>query len=108
MMGEGEFRVRVAETEKVADGIRRLRLVPVGRESLPVFSGGAHTVLTMHDEDRILRNPYSLMGSPFDPTCYQISVLKTVELARRLDLRARETERGQRAFDQRAHEPVSD
>ena len=79
MMGEGEFRVRVAETETVADGIRRLRLVPIDREQLPVFSGGAHTVLTMHDEDRILRNPYSLMGSPFDPTCYQISVLKTAD-----------------------------
>ena len=78
MTGEAEFRVRVAETETVADGIRRLRLVPLGRESLPLFSGGAHTVLTMHDDDRVLRNPYSLMGSPFDPSSYQISVLKTV------------------------------
>lgn len=77
MSGEAEFRVRVAETETVADGIRRLRLVPLGRAGLPLFSGGAHTVLTMHDHDRVLRNPYSLMGSPFDPSSYQISVLKT-------------------------------
>jgi ferredoxin-NADP reductase len=77
MSGEAEFRVRVAETETVADGIRRLRLVPLGRNALPLFSGGAHTVLTMHDEDRVLRNPYSLMGSPFDPSSYQISVLRT-------------------------------
>lgn len=77
MTVEGEFRVRVAETEKVADGIKRLRLVPVGRDTLPIFSGGAHTVLTMHDKDRVLRNPYSLMGSPFDTSSYQISVLKT-------------------------------
>jgi ferredoxin-NADP reductase len=77
MSSEAEFRVRVAETETVADGIRRLRLVPMGRDGLPLFSGGAHTVLTMHDEDRVLRNPYSLMGSPFDSSSYQISVLKT-------------------------------
>jgi ferredoxin-NADP reductase len=77
-MSVEEFRVRVAETEAVADGIRRLRLVPIGRETLPIFSGGAHTVLTMHDGDRVLRNPYSLMGSPFDDSSYQISVLKTV------------------------------
>ncbi len=78
-MSVEEFRVRVAETEAVADGIRRLRLVPIGRETLPIFSGGAHTVLTMHDGDRVLRNPYSLMGSPFDDSSYQISVLKTVD-----------------------------
>jgi ferredoxin-NADP reductase len=77
MSGEAEFRVRVAETETVAEGIRRLRLVPLGRSTLPLFSGGAHTVVTMHDEDRVLRNPYSLMGSPFDPSSYQISVLRT-------------------------------
>lgn len=77
MSGEAEFRVRVAETETVADGIRRLRLVPLGRAALPLFSGGAHTVLTMQDEDRVLRNPYSLMGSPFDSSSYQISVLRT-------------------------------
>jgi ferredoxin-NADP reductase len=77
MTGEAQFRVRVAETETVADGIRRLRLVPMGRNALPLFSGGAHTVLTMHDEDRVLRNPYSLMGSPFDSSSYQISVLRT-------------------------------
>lgn len=77
MTGEAQFRVRVAETETVADGIRRLRLVPMGRDALPLFSGGAHTVLTMHDEDRVLRNPYSLMGSPFDSSSYQISVLRT-------------------------------
>ena len=77
MTGEAEFRVRVAETETVADGIRRIRFVPLGRDALPLFSGGAHTVLTMHDADRVLRNPYSLMGSPFDSSSYQISVLRT-------------------------------
>lgn len=77
-MSDGQLRVRVAETEMVAEGIRRLRFVPVDRETLPLFSGGAHTVLTMHDGDRVLRNPYSLMGSPFDPSSYQISVLKTL------------------------------
>jgi ferredoxin-NADP reductase len=79
MTGEAEFRVRVAETETVAEGIRRLRLVPLGRTALPLFSGGAHVVLTMQDDGRVLRNPYSLMGSPFDASSYQISVLRTAD-----------------------------
>jgi dimethylamine monooxygenase subunit B len=72
-----EIRVRVAEIEAVANGIKRFKLVPVGAAILPEFSGGAHTVVTMHDGDHVRRNPYSLMGSPLDGSSYQISVLRT-------------------------------
>jgi ferredoxin-NADP reductase len=77
MTASGEFRVRVAEVETVAAGIRRLKLVPIGLSDLPDFSGGAHTILSLADGDRTLRNPYSLMSSPYDTSCYEVSVLRT-------------------------------
>ncbi len=72
-----DIRVHVAEVETVATGIKRFKFVPLGGGPLPEFSGGAHTVVTMHDGDLVRRNPYSLMGSPFDGSSYQISVLRT-------------------------------
>jgi dimethylamine monooxygenase subunit B len=77
MTASTDIHVRVAEVETVASGIKRFKFVPVGGVFLPEFSSGAHTVVTMHDGDRVRRNPYSLMGSPFDGSSYQISVLRT-------------------------------
>lgn len=77
MTASAGIRVRVAETETVAKDIKRLRLVAVGTGGLPEFSGGAHTVVTMRDGELVTRNPYSLMGSPYDRSGYEISVLKT-------------------------------
>ncbi len=74
-----DIRVRVADVEAVADGVKRFKFVPLDGAPLPEFSGGAHTVVTMRDGDRVIRNPYSLMGSPYDPESYQISVLRTVD-----------------------------
>ena len=74
-----DMRVRVAEIETVAAGIKRFRFVPAAGGVFPEFSGGAHTVVTMHDGDRVRRNPYSLMGSPYDPSSYEISVLHTID-----------------------------
>ena len=72
-----DIRVRVAEVETVAASIKRFRFVTLDGSPLPEFSGGAHTVVTMPDGDHVRRNPYSLMGSPFDGSSYQISVLRT-------------------------------
>lgn len=77
MSSPAGYRVRVAEAEMVADGVRRLRFVPLDGAALPAFSGGSHVVLTMGDGGRVLRNPYSLMGSPYDTASYEISVLRT-------------------------------
>lgn len=79
MTSSTDIRVRVTEAEKVADGIKRLKLVAADGGSLPDFSGGAHTVVVMQDGERQRRNPYSLMGSPGDTSSYQISVLRTVD-----------------------------
>ena len=72
-----DIRVRVAEIEPVADEIKRFRLVRSDGKALPEFSGGAHAVVIMRNGKHVRRNPYSLMGSPYDGSCYQISVLRT-------------------------------
>ena len=72
-----DIRVRVADVTVVATDIKRFTFVPAVGGSLPEFSSGAHTVVSMHDGDHLRRNPYSLMSSPFDGTHYQISVLRT-------------------------------
>jgi len=74
-----DIAVRVSEAETIAQDVKRFRFVTLDGSPLPEFSGGAHTVVTMHDGDRVRRNPYSLMGSPSDGSSYQISVLRTVD-----------------------------
>jgi dimethylamine monooxygenase subunit B len=72
-----DIRVRVAEVQSVATDIKRFKLIRLNGSSLPEFSSGAHTVVSMQDGDHLRRNPYSLMGSPLDGSSYQISVLRT-------------------------------
>jgi ferredoxin-NADP reductase len=71
--------VRVERVERVARQIKQFHLVPVDDEPLPVFSAGAHIVVTMRDGDTVYRNPYSLMSSPLDSSRYSISVLQVEE-----------------------------
>ncbi|WP_045835722.1 PDR/VanB family oxidoreductase [Hyphomicrobium sp. 99] len=75
MSGSLLRRVRVAEVEPVANRIKRFRLVDADNAPLSEFSGGSHISVVMHAGDRLLRNPYSLMGAPSDTSSYQISVL---------------------------------
>lgn len=77
MSGGARIRVRVAEIETVARGIKRFRFVPADGTALPLFSGGSHVVVMMGQGAGIHQNPYSLMGSPGDGSSYQISVLRT-------------------------------
>lgn len=70
-----EMSVRVAAVTQVADQVRRLRFERVDGQPLPVFSGGAHIVVSMRDGTILRRNPYSLMSSPADSSGYEISVL---------------------------------
>ena len=97
-----QFQVRVAEITKVAQDIKRFRLVSQGDnhggnqggnhgdnhggnqggnqgECLPRFSAGAHVTVTMKpSKGRTIRNSYSLMGNRLDTTNgYEISVLRT-------------------------------
>lgn len=72
-----EIRVRVAEVAPVAERIKRFRFVAEHGGPLPNFSGGAHVSVMMDDGIRRIRNPYSLISSPYTSDFYEISVLRT-------------------------------
>lgn len=71
--------VRVTQVEQAADRVKWFRLEPIAGR-LPAFSGGAHVVVTLEVGDRLLRNPYSLVGDPgqsgADAGAYEIAVLR--------------------------------
>lgn len=70
-------RVRVAEIERVAEDIKRFRLVDVTGASLPTFSAGSHVIVTMTGEDGLTwKNPYSLVSQSADSGSYEIGVLR--------------------------------
>jgi len=71
-----DLTVRVTAITPVADTVKCFRLERPEGEPLPLFSGGAHVVVTMNDAGLLRRNPYSLMSSPHDPSAYEISVLR--------------------------------
>ncbi len=71
-----EFPVRVTRITPVGDAIKRFRLERTDNAPMPVFSGGAHVVISMNDHGRIRRNPYSLMSIPGRTDAYEISVLR--------------------------------
>lgn len=70
-----EMSVRVASVTQVAEKVKRFRFERVDGLPVPIFSGGAHIVVSMRDGGMLRRNPYSLMSSPADSSGYEISVL---------------------------------
>ena len=71
-----EMKVRVAKIAQVADKVKRFRFERADGQPMPIFSGGAHVIVSMRDGDVLRRNPYSLMSSPADTGGYEISVLR--------------------------------
>ena len=71
-----EMKVRVAKITQVADKVKRFRFERADGQPMPVFSGGAHVIVSMRDGKATRRNPYSLMSSPTDTSGYEISVLR--------------------------------
>jgi ferredoxin-NADP reductase len=76
MFNNGTLNVRIARVEDVTPEIRRLTLVSPDGQHLPPFSGGSNIVLVLKKGEQTLRNAYSLMGSPYDSSVYQIAVRK--------------------------------
>lgn len=66
--------VEVAAIEEVTHLIKAFTLRHPNGDDLPPFSGGSHVVVTMKGPSRTFRNPYSLLGSPRDLSCYKIAV----------------------------------
>ena len=80
MTASASRRVRVAEIENVAEGVKRFRLVDSSGAKLPIFSAGSHVIVTMHDGNgHIWKNAYSLTSAPEDTSAYEIGVLRTVD-----------------------------
>lgn len=71
-----DMKVRVAKITQVADKVKRFRFERADGQPMPLFSGGAHVIVSMRDGDVLRRNPYSLMSSPTDTSGYEISVLR--------------------------------
>lgn len=71
-----DMKVRVARVTQVADKVKRFRFERTDGKPMPIFSGGAHVIVSMRDGDVLRRNPYSLMSSPADTGGYEISVLR--------------------------------
>lgn len=64
----------VTSVEKIADRIVRIRLVPLGGGTLPVWQPGSH--ITVHLPNGLERQ-YSLCGDPADREHFDIAVLHT-------------------------------
>lgn len=79
MSGGVELKVRVAEIEQATDTVKRFRLAPISGEPLPTFSAGSHVIVTIEDDGRRIKNPYSLMDRAEDGSSYRIGVLRTVD-----------------------------
>lgn len=71
-----DMQVRVASITQVADKVKRFRFERTDGQPMPIFSGGAHVIISMRDGQVLRRNPYSLMSSPSDTGGYEISVLR--------------------------------
>ncbi|MGH1538933.1 MAG: PDR/VanB family oxidoreductase [Arenicella sp.] len=78
-VGGEKIAVRVSDIVKVNELVTRFKFERTDGKLMPAFSGGAHTVVEMQDGDIQRRNPYSLMSSPFDLSCYTISVRRDDE-----------------------------
>lgn len=72
--GAEQIAVTVSAVVPINDLVTRFEFKRTDGGSFPPFSGGAHTVVTMHDDGRTRLNPYSLMSDPADSEIYAISV----------------------------------
>ena len=67
-------RACVVGISEVAQDVKQFELRGIAGGPLSPFSAGAHVVMTLRDQDRVWRNPYSIMGATADGDGYVISV----------------------------------
>jgi len=72
-MAPGILTMVVGGTGLLADGVRGVRLVPLGGAELPPWSPGAHLTLQLPGGDT---RQYSLCGDPAERGFYEIAVLR--------------------------------
>ena len=66
--------VEVAAIEQATPLIKAFTLRRPSGDDMPPFSGGSHVIVVMKGQNRTFRNPYSLLGSPRNLSCYKIAV----------------------------------
>lgn len=72
--GANRIEAVVTDIVTVNELVKRFHFRRTDGGILPTFSGGAHIVVEMRDDERTRLNPYSLMSSPLDTRDYTISV----------------------------------
>jgi ferredoxin-NADP reductase len=72
-------RAYVVRISEVAPGVKQFELRGAAGSRLLPFSAGAHVVITIRDQDRVLHNPYSIMGTPPEGDGYVISVRNSLK-----------------------------
>ena len=77
--GAEQIDVVVSAVVPLNELVTRFEFKRTDGKDLPTFSGGAHTVVQMQDDDRTRLNPYSLMSDPADTSTYAISVRRDDE-----------------------------
>jgi len=66
--------LKLTEKQPLSPRITRFRFEHPKGLPLPVFSGGAHVMVTMQDGEVLRRNAYSLISDPQDGSGYEIAV----------------------------------
>jgi dimethylamine monooxygenase subunit B len=66
--------VKVVAIEQATPLVKHFTLSSLDGSLLPAFAGGSHIVVSMQDNGKVHRNPYSLMGSSKDLRHYHIGV----------------------------------
>ncbi|WP_120495596.1 PDR/VanB family oxidoreductase [Kiloniella sp. EL199] len=77
--GTNKIVVTVTDIVEINKLVKRFKFERADRGQLPVFSGGAHTVVEMLDRGVTRLNPYSLMSDPMNQDAYTISVRRDDE-----------------------------
>ncbi len=77
--GAEKINVIVSDIIPLNDLVTRFEFKRADDSDFPTFSGGAHTVIEMDDENIKRLNPYSLMSDPADQSRYAISVRRDDE-----------------------------
>ncbi|MBF6057401.1 MULTISPECIES: PDR/VanB family oxidoreductase [Thiomicrorhabdus] len=72
-MSDAAIKVKVSDIREVAPTIREFTFTPLKGEFFP-FSPGSHIVVEMLDGTKKIRNAYSLLSDPRDPSSYRIAV----------------------------------
>ena len=71
--------VVVEDIKELSPFVKQFTLKTIDGSELPPFSGGCHTVITMHSDKKHFRNAYSLVGQTNDKQSYIVAIRREDE-----------------------------